>query len=72
MQSYLKWQEYYDRKANAAPLKINDFCFILHSIADHQGSKIPFRDFQWIGPYIVETVLSNENYIVRKRNSNKT
>ena len=72
MQSYLKYKEYFDRKAKAAPLKQNDYCFILQPIADHQGSKIPFREYQWTGPYIVEKVLPNENYIVRKLNSNKT
>ena len=72
MQSYLKYKEYYDRKAKAAPLKLNDYCFILQPIADHQGSKIPFREYRWTGPYIVEKVLPNDNYIVRKLNSNKT
>ena len=72
MQSYLKYKEYYDRKAKAAPLNQNDYCFILQPIADHQGSKIPFREYRWTGPYIVEKVLPNENYIVRKLNSNKT
>ena len=72
MQSYLKYKEYYDRKAKAAPLKLNDYCFILQPIADHQGSKILFREYRWTGPYIVEKVLPNENYIVRKPNSNKT
>ena len=41
-------------------------------LADHQGSKIPFREFRWIGPYAIEKVLPNENYILRKINSNKT
>ena len=72
MQSYLKYKEYYDRKAKAAPLNENEYCFILQPIADHQGSKIPFREYRWTGPYIVERVLPNENYIVRKLNSNKT
>ena len=72
MQSYLKYKEYYDRKAKAAPLNENDYRFILQPIADHQGSKIPFREYRWTGPYIVERVLPNENYIVRKLNSNKT
>ena len=72
MQFYLKYKEYYDRKAKAAPLRQNDYCFILQPIADHQGSKIPFRENRWTGPYIVEKVLPNENYIVRKLNSNKT
>ena len=64
--------KYYDNKAKASPLKEKDFCFILQPKADHQGSKIPFRDFRWIGPYLVEKVLPNNNYIVRKLNANKT
>ena len=72
MQSYIKYKEYYDRKAKAAPLKENDYCFVLQPKADHQGSKIPFRDYRWVGPFIVQKVLPNENYIVRKINTNKT
>ena len=72
MQSYLKYKEYYDRKAKAPPSHKNDYCFILQPVADHQGSKIQFQEYRWIGPYIEETVLLNENYIVRKLKSNKT
>ena len=72
MQSYLKYKEYYDRKAQAAPLTQGDYCFILQPLADHQGSKIPIREFRWIGPYVIEKVFPNENYIVRKLNSNET
>ena len=72
MQSYIKYKRYYDKKAKASPLKEKDYCFILQPKADHQGSKLPFRDFRWIGPYIVEKVLTNNNYIVRKLNTNKT
>ena len=72
MQSYIKYEEYYDRKAKAAPLKENDYCFVLQPKADHQGSKIPFRDYRWVGPFIVQKVLPNENYIVRRMNTNKT
>ena len=53
-------------------MRQNDDYFILQTIADHQGSKIPFREYRWTGPYIVEKVLPNKNYIVRKMNSNKT
>ena len=49
-----------------------DYCFILQPKADHQGSKIPSREFQWIGLFVIKEVLPNENYIVRKLNSNKT
>ena len=33
---------------------------------------MPFRDFRWIGPYVVEKVLPNQIYIVCKVNTNKT
>ena len=72
MQSYIKYKEYYDRKAKAAPLKENDYCFVLQPKADHQGSKIPFRDYRWVGAFIVPKVLPNKNYIVRRINTNKT
>ena len=72
MQSYIKYKEYYDRKAKAAPLKKNEYCFVLQPKADNQGSKIPFRDYRWVGPFIVQKVLPNENYIVRRINTNKT
>ena len=72
MQSYLKYKDYYDRKAKAAPLQEKDYCFVLHLKADSQGSKIPFRDFRWIGPFVVQKILPNNNYIVRRLNTNKT
>ena len=72
MQSYLKYKDYYDVKAKAAPLKAKDYCFVLQPKADSQASKIPFREYRWIGPFVVQTVLSNDNYIVRRLNTNKT
>ena len=72
MQSYIKYKEYYDRKAKAAPLKENEYCFVLQPKTDNQGSKIPFRDYRWVGPFVVQKVLSNENYIVRRIITNKT
>ena len=72
MQSYLKYKEYYDRKPKAAPLQQGNYCFLLQPLADNQGSNISFREFRWIGPYVIEKVLPNENYILRKLNSNKT
>ena len=72
MQSYLKDNDYYDRKAKAAPLNEKDFCFILQPKADNQGSKILFRDYRWTVPYIIEKALPNDNYIVRRLNTNKT
>ena len=72
MQSYLKYKDYYDRKAKAAPLKEKDYRFVLQPKADSQASKIPFREYRWIGPFVVQTVLSNDNYTVRRWNTNKT
>ena len=39
MHSYLKYKESYDRKARAAPLKENDYCFVLQPKTDRQGRK---------------------------------
>ena len=72
MQSYLKYKDYYERKAKTAPLKEKDYCFVLQPKADSQASKIPFGEYRWIGPFVVQTVLSNDNYIVRRLNTNKT
>ena len=73
MQSYLRYKAYYDRKAKAAPLETTDYCYILNPKADTQTTqKIPFREFRWCGPYKVEKVLPNNNYIVRRLGTNKT
>ena len=72
MQSYLKYNDYYDRKAKAAPLKVKDYCFILQPKVDSQASKIPFKEYRWIGPFIIQKVLTNDNYIVRRVNTNNT
>ena len=72
MQSYLKYEAYYDRKAEAAPLETTDYCYILNPKADTQATKIPFREFRWCGLYKVEKVLPNNNYIVGRLGTNKT
>ena len=72
MQAYIKYKAYYDRKANASKLRKADYVFILQPKADHQESKILFTDFRWIGPYIIEKVLPNNNYLARKVGTNKT
>ena len=45
---------------------------ILQLKADHGGSKIPFTEFRWIGPYNIEKVLPNKGYLLRKNGTNKT
>ena len=72
MHSYLKYKRNYDRKAKAASLKESECCFTLQPKVDYQGSKIPFRDYRWAGPFIVQNVLPNETYITRRLNTKKT
>ena len=72
MQAYIKYKAYYDKKANASKLKEADYVYFLQPKADYQGSKIPFTEFHWIGPYIIEKVLPNNTYLVRKIGTNKT
>ena len=75
IQAYIKVKAYYDKTANASKLKQlkqSDYIYILQPKPDHQGSKILFTDFRWIGPYIIEKVLPNNNYVVRKIGTNKT
>ena len=43
MQSYIRYKQYYDKKANAHPLHVNEYCYALHPKANTQGTKIPFR-----------------------------
>ena len=65
-QSYLKYKRYYDKKATATPLKVNDYCYVLNPTNDNQSVKFAFKDCIWTGPYIVVKVLSNNNYVVRR------
>ena len=72
MQSYFKYKAYYDRKAKAAPLETTDYCYILNPKADTQATKKLFREIRWRGPFKVEKVLPNNNYIVRRLGNNET
>ena len=66
LQAYHKYKRYYDRKAQALPLKVNDFTFLLNPNLTTQSDKISFNDFKWEGPFKVIKVLTNFNYIIRK------
>ena len=72
MQAYIKYKVYYDKKANASKLKEADYVYVLQSKADYQGSNFPFTEVRWIGPYIIEEVLPNNKYLVRKIGTDKT
>ena len=66
VRAFHKYKAYYDRKAQASPLKVNDFVFLLNPKIGKQSEKIPFNSFKWEGPYIIVKVLTQSNYIVRK------
>ena len=66
MLSYLNYKKHYDRKASAAPLKLNDYCYILNPKADNQSTKFAFQGCIWTGPYIVMKILFNNNYTIRR------
>ena len=72
MQANIKYKAYYDKKANASQLKEADNVHVLHRKAVHQGSKVLFTEFWWLGPYIFEKVLPNNNHLVHKIGTNKT
>ena len=66
IRAFHRYKSYYDRKAQASPLKVNDFVFLLNPKIGQQSEKIPFNSFKWEGPYKVIKVLSQSNYFIRK------
>ena len=72
LHSYIRYKQYYDKKAAAHPLVTNDYCYALHPQANTQGSKLPFREYLWTGPFVVVKTLPNNNYLIRKLQTNKT
>ena len=72
MQAYIKNKAYYDKKANASKLKEAEYLYVLQQKADHQRTRFPFTEFRWIGPYIIEKALPNNNYLVLKIGTNET
>ena len=72
MPDRIEYKAYYEKEANASKLKEADYEYVSQPKADHQGSKIRFAEFQWLGSYIIEKVSSNVNHLVRKIATNKT
>ena len=72
MQAYIKYKAYHNKKAKTSKLKEADYVYVLQPKADHQRSNIPFTEFRWIGPYIIEKALPNNKYLVGKIGTNKT
>ena len=66
IRAFHKYKTYYDQKAQASPIKVNDFVFLLNPKVSTQSEKIPFTSLKWEGPYKVVKVLTQSNYIVRR------
>ena len=66
IEAFHKYKNYYNRKAQASPLKEYDFTFLFNKRLFNESDKIPFREFKWEGRYKVVKFLSNSNYIIRK------
>ena len=72
MQAYTKYKAHYNKKTNASKLKEADYVYVSRPKTAHRESKIPFTEFRWIGPYIIEKVLPNNNYLLCKIGTKKT
>ena len=66
LQAYHKYKRYYDRKAQALPLKVYDFAFLLNPKVTTQSHKIAFNQFKWEGFFKVVEFLTNFNYTIKK------
>ena len=67
-----KYRDYYDRKAKATPLKVHDYCMLLHPLITTEHEKIGKLQSKWTGIYRVEKILIRSNYLVRKTKTNYT
>ena len=66
MLSYIKYKRYYDRKADATPLKVNEDRYVLNPKADNQSIKFSFNECIWTGPYVIVKILSKNNCTIRE------
>ena len=72
IRAYHKYKAFYDRKAQASPLKVKVFVLLLNPKMNTQSEKTPFNSSKWEGPYTVVKLLSQPNFIVRKIGTFKT
>ena len=72
MQAYIEHDAHHDKKSKASKLKDSDYLYVLQPRDDHRGIENLFTKFRWIGPYLIQKVLPNNIYLVRKIGTNKT
>ena len=66
----IKQKAYYDKRAKVSKFKPADYVHVLQPKAEHQGSEVRLEELRWVGPYIIENVLSNI-YLVCKIGTKK-
>ena len=69
---YYKYKESFDKKSSAQPLMIHSYCLLLNPLFDNQQQHMNKMKCKWIPTFRVEQRFNNENYLVRRVNTNYT
>ena len=72
IKSYQKYKSYYDRKCASTPLELHSYCLLLDPKITNQNSGFEKQKSKWLPLFRVEKILTNNNYIVRRTNTNFT
>ena len=72
LKSFNKNRDYYDRKAEAVPLKIAEYCLLFNPKLFDECEKMSNMQCKWMALYKVEKVLTRSNYLIRKIGTNHT
>ena len=70
--AFVKYKNYYDRKAGAAPLRLHSYCLILNPHLADQRMEMNKMDSLWWPLHRIEALLDNNNYLVREVNTKYT
>ena len=69
VKSFHKYRDYNDKKATAAPLKLYEYCVLLHPKLSNEHEKISNLQYKWSGQNRIEKILTRSNYLIRKVNT---
>ena len=70
--SFNQYQDYYDKKAKAFPLKVHEYCMLLNPQISNQQERVGNLECKWTGIYRVEKILTRSNYLIRRVNTKFT
>ena len=70
--SFNQYRDYYDKRAKAFPLKVQEYCMLLNPQISNQHEKVGKLECKWTGIYRIEKVLTRSNYLIRRVNTNFT